>query len=118
MRKLIVNEKYNNKKLNNFILDSFPNLNKNTLFKALRKKDIRINGKRISEDVFIKTGDEITIFIIDDFLLGTNNYKIDIIYEDNNIVIFNKPENLSVTDDNISNVTLTSIVKEKYLKNL
>ena len=118
MRKLIVNEKYNNKKLNNFILDSFPNLNKNTLFKALRKKDIRINGKRISEDVTIQTGDEITIFIIDDFLYGTNNFNIDIIYEDNNIIIFNKPENLSVTDDNISNVTLTSIVKEKYGKNL
>ena len=76
MRKLIVNEKYNNKKLNNFILDSFPNLNKNTLFKALRKKDIRINGKRISDDVTIQTGDEITIFIIDDFLYGTNNFNI------------------------------------------
>ena len=62
MRKLIVNEKYNNKKLNNFILDSFPNLNKNTLFKALRKKDIRINGKRVSEDVTIYTGDEILDF--------------------------------------------------------
>ena len=118
MRKLVVNEKYNNKKLNNFILDSFPNLNKNTLFKALRKKDIRINGKRVSEDILINTGDEITIFIIDDFLFGTNNYNIDIIYEDNNIIIFNKPENLSVTDDNISSVTLTSIVKEKYGKNL
>ena len=118
MRKLIVNEKYNNKKLNNFILDSFPNLNKNTLFKALRKKDIRVNNKRVSEDVLIKAGDEITIFIIDDFLLGTNNYNIDIIYEDNNIIIFNKPANLSVTDDNISNMTLTSIVKDKYGKNL
>ena len=118
MRKIIVNEKYNNKKLNNFILDSFPNLNKNTLFKALRKKDIRVNGKRVSEDILINTGDEITIFIIDDFLLGTNNYNIDIIYEDNNIIIFNKPENLSVTDDNISNITLTSIVKEKYGNNL
>ena len=118
MRKLIVNEKYNKKKLNNFILDSFPNLNKNTLFKALRKKDIRVNGKRVSEDILINTGDEITIFIIDDFLFGTNNYNIDIIYEDNNIIIFNKPENLSVTDDNISSVTLTSIVKEKYGKNL
>ena len=118
MRKLVVNEKYNNKKLNNFILDSFPNLNKNTLFKALRKKDIRINGKRISDDVLIKTGDEITIFIIDDFLFGTSNLKIDIIYEDNNIMIFNKPENLSVTDDNISSITLTSIVKEKYGNNL
>lgn len=118
MRKLIVNEKYNNKKLNNFILDSFPNLNKNTLFKALRKKDIRINGKRVSEDETIHSGDEITIFIIDDFLFGTSNIKIDIIFEDKNIIIFNKPEGISVTDDNISNVTLTSIVKEKYGKNL
>ena len=118
MRKLIVNEKYNNKKLNNFILDSFPNLNKNTLFKALRKKDIRVNGKRVSEDVTVYSGDEITIFIIDDFLLGTSNFKIDIVFEDDNIIIFNKPENLSVTDDSISSVTLTSIVKEKYGKNL
>ncbi len=118
MRKLIVNEKYNNKKLNNFILDSFPALNKNTLFKALRKKDIRINGKRVSEDTTIYLGDEITIFIIDDFLFGTSNYNIDIIYEDNNIIVFNKPEGLSVTDDIISNVTLTSIVKDKYGKNL
>lgn len=118
MKKIIVNEKYNNKKLNSFILDSFPNLNKNTFFKTLRKKDIRINGKRVSEDLVIHTGDEITIFIIDDILYGISNFKIDIIYEDNNIIIFNKPENLSVTDDNISNITLTSIVKEKYGKNL
>lgn len=118
MRKLIVNEKYNDKKLNNFILDSFPALNKNTLFKALRKKDIRVNGKRITEDILVHTGDEITIFIIDDFLFGTSNFKIDIIFEDENIIVFNKPENLSVTDDNISNVTLTSIVKERYGKNL
>ena len=117
MRKLIVTEKYNEKKLNNFIFDSFPNLNKNTLFKALRKKDIRINGKRISEDIILKTGDEVTIFIIDDLLLGTSNI-LDVIFEDDNIIIFNKPENLSVTEDNISNITLTSIVKEKYGKNL
>ena len=118
MRKLIVNEKYNNKKLNNFILDSFPNLNKNTLFKALRKKDIRINGKRVSEDEIVHSGDEITIFIIDDFLFGTSNINIDVIYEDENIIIFNKPEGISVTDDNISNITLTSLVKEKHGKNL
>ena len=118
MKKIIVNEKYNNKKLNNFILDSFPNLNKNTLFKSLRKKDIRVNNVRVSNDVIIHTGDEISIYIIDDFLYGTSNFKIDIIYEDNNIVIFNKPEGLSVTEDSISDITLTSIVKQKYGNNL
>ena len=119
MRKLVVNEKYNNKKLNTFILDSFPALNKNTLFKALRKKDIRINNIKVSDDTIIHSGDEITIYIIDDYLFGTNNLKIDIIYEDNNIIIFNKPEGISVTvENNSSNITLTSIVKEKYGKNL
>ena len=90
MRKIIVNEKYNNKKLNNFILDTFPRLNPNTLYKALRKKDIRINGKRISENCTIYASDEIKIFITDEFLFGTSS-KLEIIYEDNNILVINKP---------------------------
>ena len=118
MRKIIVNEKYNNKKLNSFILDSFPNLNKNALYKALRKKDIRVNGKRVSDDVTIYAGDEITIFIIDDFLFGTSNINIEVVFEDDNIMVINKPDNMSVTDDNIQSKTLTTIVKEKFGNNL
>lgn len=118
MRKLIVNEKYNNKKLNNFILDSFPNLNKNTLFKALRKKDIRINGTRVSNDEIIHTGDEISIYIIDEYLLGENKFDIKIVFEDQNILVVNKPEGLSVTEDSSNSSTLTSILKSKYGKNI
>ncbi len=114
MKKLIVNEKYNNKKLNSFILDSFPNLNKNTLFKALRKKDIRINNVRVSSDTTIYTGDEISIYIIDEYLLG--NFNIPVIFEDNNILVVNKPEGLSVTADTSNSSTLTSILKSKYGK--
>ena len=43
MRKLIVNKKYDNKKLNTFILNSFQEHSQNMLGKALRQKDIRIN---------------------------------------------------------------------------
>lgn len=118
MRKIIVNEKYNNKKLNSFILDSFPNLNKNALYKALRKKDIRVNGKRVSDDVTVYAGDEITIFIIDDFLFGTSNINIEVVFENDNIMVINKPDNISVTDDNIQSKTLTTIVKEKFGNNL
>ena len=114
MRKLIVNEKYNNKKLNNFILDSFPTLNKNTLFKALRKKDIRINNVRVSEDKTIYTGDEITIYIVDELLFGKEQTNIEVIYEDDNILVVNKPEGLPVTEDQSSTNNLTKILKEKY----
>ena len=118
MKKLVVNEKYNNKKLNSFILDSFPNLNKNTLFKALRKKDIRINNVKTSENVTIHTGDEISIYIIDEYLLGENKFDIKIVFEDDNILIVNKPNGLAVTEDSSNTSTLTSILKAKFGNNL
>ena len=39
MKKLNVPNKYNGKKLTKFILDSFPHLSPNMLYKALRQKD-------------------------------------------------------------------------------
>ena len=118
MKKLIVNNKYDNKKLNNFILDSFPNLNKNTLFKALRKKDIRVNNVRMSSDCLIHLGDEITIYITDEYLLGENKFEIETVYEDDNILVVSKPDELSVTEDDSNSATLTSILKSKYGNNI
>ena len=38
------------------------------LYKALRQKDIKINGKRVKENVVIHEGEKIEIFISDEFL--------------------------------------------------
>ena len=53
MKKLIVPNKYDGKKLSKFILDSFPHLSPNMLYKALRQKDIKINGTRTNKDCTI-----------------------------------------------------------------
>ena len=108
MKNLIVNKKYDGKKLNNFILDSFPNLSKNTLFKALRKKDIRVNDKRVSDNVTIFENDEIKVFISDELLEG--RISIDKIYEDDNILVVNKPANIEVTGEN----SLASLLEKDY----
>lgn len=117
MRKIIVNKKYDNKKLNNFILDTFPHLNKNTLYKALRKKDIRINSVKVSENTIVHFNDEITIYITDDLLFPNSKFNFEVIYEDDNIIVFNKPSEISVTDDINSTQTLTSLIKQKYGSN-
>ena len=49
MRKIIVDKKYDGKKLNTFLLDNFNGLSLNILYKALRKKDIRINNIKVNE---------------------------------------------------------------------
>lgn len=108
MRTFIVENKFNNKKISNVLYEHFNGLSKNTLYKAFRKKDIRINNIKINEDTTVYTGDEITIYIIDDLLF--KNINIEKIYEDENILIVDKPSNLEVVGEN----SLTSILSNDY----
>lgn len=108
MKTLIVPNKYNGKKLCNFILTSFPNLSQNILYKALRQKDIKINGKRVNKDCIIFENDELNIFIADSLLFP--EIHLDIVFEDNNILVINKPINLEVVGEN----SLTTLVHQKY----
>ena len=57
--KIPIPEKYNGKKLTKFILDSFPHLSPNMLYKALRQKDIKIDGARTNKDCTIYEESEI-----------------------------------------------------------
>lgn len=111
MRKLIVPQKYNNKKLNTFILSSFPELSINMLNKALRQKDIRINGIRVKENVNIYENDEITVFIADEYLFAKPS--IEKVFEDENILVVNKPNGIEVVSDDASK-SLTTILQEEY----
>lgn len=108
MKSLIVNEKWNKKKLNSFLLENLEGLSMNMLYKALRKKDIRINEKRIHENVCIYTGDRIDIYLVDELL--TKKQDIPIIYQDDNIMLVNKPSKIEVTGTN----SLTSLLKQSY----
>lgn len=117
MQKIIVNAKYDGKDLNNFILDSFPKLNKNNLFRALRQKDIKINGKRVKENTKIFNNDVIEIYISDELLIGKTEIKV--IYEDENILAVFKDQDISVTDEkNENTVTLEKLVKKQFGNNL
>lgn len=110
MKELLVENKYDGKKLNTYLLGMFPNLNQNTLQKALRKKDIRVNDVRISENIILHSGDKLKVFICDELLLGSSSFNLNIIFEDENIIIVNKPANIEVVGEN----SLTSHL-EKYI---
>ena len=111
MKKLIVNKKYNEKKLNKFLLDNVPGLTFGIFSNLLRKKDIKINGKRVNKDIIIYDGDEILVYITDEFLENKqSSINLDIVFEDENILVINKPSNLEVTGTN----SLTDLVHKKY----
>lgn len=113
MRKIVVNSKFNNKKLQAFLQFNFNGLSSSMFFKTLRKKDIKVNGKRTSENIIVYENDIIEIFLDDKFLF--NNFILNIVYEDHNILIVNKPADIEVLDS--SNHNLTRIVQDKYFFN-
>ena len=112
MKKLIVDKKNNEKKLNKFLFDNISNLTSNLYYKTLRKKDIKVNGKRINENITVFEGDEILVFIPDNLL--ESQFDLDIFFEDDNILIINKPYNIEVTGYN----SLTTYVHQKYANSI
>lgn len=100
MKKLIVEEKYNNKNLKTFLLSKFDGLSLNTLHKSLRKKDIKVNNVRVNKNITLHTGDIIAVFIVDNLLFLSNKLKIKFIYEDDNILIVDKPVGIEVIGEN------------------
>ena len=111
MRSLVVDEKFNNKKLSVFLQANFNALSLNTFYKALRKKDILVNSIRVKENVSLHTGDNITIYITDNYLF--DNIKIDIVYEDDNILAVNKPSGIEVVSNKLESETLTSVLQKQ-----
>lgn len=120
MRTININNKNDEKKLNNVLQKEFPALSLNTIYKALRKKNIRVNNVRINENITLHTGDIVKVFIADEFLFTdkSNNASkvsckstdIPVIYEDSNILIVDKPSEIEVTGDN----SLTTVLSAKY----
>ncbi|HCF64707.1 MAG TPA: RluA family pseudouridine synthase [Clostridiales bacterium] len=110
MKELVVENKYNCKKLVPFLLDNFDGLCTNTIYKALRKKDIRINDIKVNSNVFLQTGDSVKIFISDEFLFKQNHCNFNKVYEDDNILIIDKPAEIEVTGSD----SITSILKRQY----
>lgn len=113
MRKIIVEK--NNKKIVNYIKSKFNNVPESIIFKALRQKDIRINDVKISENLPVEIGDEITIYIKDELLFG-EHYSLKkewIIYDDENVVIVNKPKGILIQGSN-TDIGLDKLINDYY----
>lgn len=125
MRKYIINSNDSDQRLDKFILKTCKGLPKSMVYKSIRTKKVKVNDKRCEVSQRLKVNDVVTLYINDDFFStedGTSNLRLSsisdelsIVYEDENILIVDKPLGLVVhTDDDGTNDTLIDRVK-KYL---
>lgn len=114
--KSIIVKKNNKMDLVNYLLSIFPSLSSSSIYKALRKRDIRVNSLKVSTNVTLKENDKVDIYITDDILFNIPK-NIDIIYEDDNILVAYKPQGLLSNNENITQ-TKTDIILEPTFEDL
>ena len=93
--------------MDKFITKAVPALPKNLMYKYLRLKRIKLNGKRCEISTKLSEGDTVQMYINDEFFpeeSGKPDFLLspavlDIVYEDENILLVNKKVGLVVHED-------------------
>lgn len=104
MKQIKVSEKDHGQRIDKYIRKYLNNAPLSFIYKMFRKKDIKVNRKKVDINYILKENDVIDIYINDDLLNSFNLPKvvekekinIDIVYEDNNILIINKDPNILI----------------------
>lgn len=127
MVELKVSLKEEKQRLDKFIRKYLNEAPLSFIYKLFRKKDIKVNGHWEKSEYIIKKDDVITIYVKDEQLqefskkksLDKIDLKYPIVYEDDNILIINKPRGILVHgDSNEKRTTLSNdVLNYLYYKN-
>ena len=98
MQKIIVSDKDAGQRLDKFLGKYMAKAPKSFFYKMLRKKNIKLNGSKADGSEKLAAEDEITLYLSDEtianfkeqFQMEQVDTKLDILYEDANILILNK----------------------------
>lgn len=92
----------NNERLDSYISKSNLDLSRSMVQKLIKENKVFVNGKNEKESYKIKVNDNITIQIEDpkSSKLEAQDIPLNIIYEDNDIIVINKPKGMVVHPGN------------------
>lgn len=107
MRKIIINKNDEGRRLDRFLKIYFEKAPLSFIYKNLRKKNIKVNGKKAKPEDILSDGDEIKLFLAEetiekfkkDIRKSKNSKLPDILYEDDDIILVKKPINMLTHND-------------------
>ena len=108
MRTLTIQKNDCNQRLDKFLQKRFRTMPKSLMYKYIRKKCSKLNGKKCDIDAMLSEGDVLTFYIKDEFFEAAEEKhydflkahgKLDIVYEDENIILIDKKPGVIVHPD-------------------
>jgi len=127
MKSFTISKLEANQRVDKYVKKYLSNAPLSFVYKLFRKKDVKINSHWVKENYIVQEGDVISIYITDDQIEEFTKEKTiekvplshPIIYEDDNVLIINKPRGLLVHGDiSEKRITLTNeVLNYLYSKN-
>lgn len=128
MREITIGKNDAGQRADRFISKAVPKLPNGKMYKFLREKKIKLNGGRCEISTRLKEGDILQMYISDELFEGPAkpDYSdvsgdISVVYEDENLLLVNKPSGLVVHEDDgntrdtlINRIIRYMIVKGEY----
>ncbi len=107
MKSFTVSKNDSDKRLDRFIQKVCPTLPQALMYKYIRNKHIKVNRKRAEISTRLKEGDVVEAYINDEFFKEikprydflSSPDRLNIVYEDENIILVDKPQGLLVHPD-------------------
>ena len=124
MQKFIISEHEAGQTLEKYVKKVLNTAPLSVVYKLFRKKDIKVNGHWEKEKYVLSVGEEVSIFLPDDKfeqfkkdkeIKSSSLLKDSVIYEDDNILLINKPRGLLVQkaeeyDDALDSMVISYLI--------
>ncbi len=124
MKQITVNNNDAGQRLDKFIIKFCPSMPQSLIYKAIRKKRVKINGKRGQERDILHAGDVLNLYINDEFFetsqpeqafLKIRTPQLCIVYEDKNLLLVDKPQGMVVHSDDKESINTLIAHIQAYL---
>ena len=107
MKQIVVTKLSDGQRIEKFVRKYLSEAPLGFIYKAFRKKDIKVNGHWVPKDHIIHEGDTVTIYVTDQQLedfkkprpVTKKDLPYPIAYEDSNVLVVDKPKGLLVYGD-------------------
>lgn len=140
MREIVINKNEANQRVDKYLIKYLDKASKSYIYKMIRKKNITLNNKKIAGNEKLNEGDVVKIFFSDETLnkfssiflkneirITDNSNKRNsfksvinkehIIYEDDNIILYNKPVGILSQKASKDDISLNEYLIEYMMKN-
>jgi len=102
LRELRIEKNESQQRLDRFLKKYLADATQGFIYKMIRKKNIKVNDERAKPDMMLNEGDLVQLYLAEETIekfKGERQHKrsridLDIVYEDENIVLINKPAGL------------------------